>query len=556
MHRPTLLLAAASLSLASLHAAPHTLKFNFEQAKLYPGTTREITVHVPDAPAPDKGYPVMVFQDGVQYGAPGVFDKLIAEKKLPPIVGVFITPGRIPAPDKNSLDRFNRSYEYDNISDTYARFVAEEVLPEVALRAKVKLSDNPDDRGLGGQSSGGICAYNAAFQRPDLFRRVFCGIGTFVNIRGGDSLPKLVRLQEAKPVRVFLVDGSADQNIYAGDWWMANQMMERALVFSGYEVRHDWGDGGHEGKHAGRVFPEAVQWLWEGWPAGLRANPENKSKAPVAALLGDSPWEKVGEGYGFTEGPAVAPDGGIFFSDIPASKIHHLGSDGKLSVFAENTNRANGLMFGPDGRLYACASGAKQVTAYTADGKASVVAEGIEGNDLAVSAKGDIYVTEPSAKKVWLVRKDGAKQVVDEGISRPNGVLFTPDQSQLIVADSAGVYLWIFTVKPDGTLANKQKYHYLHIRDGLTSSSADGMTVDTEGRLYVATSYGIQFLDQAGRVNGMFSTPNDKVSNLVFGGPERDILYATCGDMVFKRRLKAKGVNSFEAPVLPPKPRL
>jgi sugar lactone lactonase YvrE len=112
-------------------------------------------------------------------------------------------------------------------------------------------------------------------------------------------------------------------------------------------------------------------------------------------------------------------------------------------------------------------------------------------------------------------------------------------------------------VLPDGSLTNKQPYFHLHISDGKTDSGADGMAVDSQGRLYVTTHMGLQFCDQAGRVNGIISKPQNKwLSNVVFGGPNLDILFVTCADKVYQRKTKAKGVLSFHAPIFPPAPRL
>jgi gluconolactonase len=531
--------------------------YEFTNSTVFPGTYREYWVYVPPGHDNSRPSPVMIFQDGIQYQAPNVFDNLIARKEIPPLVGIFVMHGRVRASSTNALDRYNRSYEYDGLGDSYARFLLDELLPHIAKEQGLNLSTNGNDRAIAGSSSGGICAFNAAWERPDAFRRVFTSVGTYVGLRGAEGLATLVRKTEAKPIRFFLQDGSNDQNIYAGDWWMENQMMERALVFAGYDVNHAWGDGGHNGKHATAVFPEALRWLWRDYPAEIKANPEGKSKAPVAKLVGDSQWELVGSGYRFTEGPAANAKGEVFFTDIPNSRIHKIALDGTVSVFADDTGRANGLMFGPDGRLYACASGRKQIVAYDESGKSSVITEGIDGNDLAITHGGDLYVTEPPTKQVWLIRKDGTKQVVDKSVPSPNGVILSPDRSLLYVADYSGRFVYSFQVQPDGTLAYGQRYFYLHLVDVSTRSAADGMTVDTNGNLYVATEMGIQFCDQPGRVNGILSKPQPgAVANLCFGGPDFDVLYATCGDKVFKRKLNAKGVRSADAPIKPPKPGL
>src|SRR6202042_3196411 len=131
----------------------------------------------------------------------------------------------------------------DSLGDNYARFLIEELLPEVAK--KYNLSTNGSDHAIAGSSSGAIAAFTAAWERPDAFSRVFSAIGTYVGLRGGERYRTLIRKYGPKPICVFLQDGSNDLNIYGGDWWKANETMERALVFAGYEVRHVWGEGSH-----------------------------------------------------------------------------------------------------------------------------------------------------------------------------------------------------------------------------------------------------------------------------------------------------------------------
>ncbi|MDO7677382.1 MAG: SMP-30/gluconolactonase/LRE family protein, partial [Pirellulales bacterium] len=146
--------------------------------------------------------------------------------------------------------------------------------------------------------------------------------------------------------------------------------------------------------------------------------------------------------------------------------------------------------------------------------------------------------------------------VVDTGLKFSNGICMSPDQSLLYVADSRTHWVWSYSVQPDGTLSNKQRYYHLHVPDNADDSGADGMRVDRDGRLYVATRMGIQICDQAGRVNCIVPTPNGRVSNIAFGGEHFDSLLATCGDKVYIRKLKVKGAPHFLPPVLPATPRL
>jgi sugar lactone lactonase YvrE/enterochelin esterase-like enzyme len=534
------------------------IKGEFDQSKIFPGTTRNYTVYIPQQLDRSRPAPSMTLQDGGGYRAEIVFDNLIHRKDIPPLIGIFVMHGRIKALSTNALDRFNRSYEYDGLGDNYARFLLEELFPFLEERHNFKLSTNPNDRAIGGASSGAICAFTAAWERPDAFRRVFSSIGTYVGLRGGDVYPTLIRKTEPKPIRIFLQDGTNDLNIYGGDWWMANQMMQRALVFAGYDVNHAWGSGAHDGHQSTQVFPDALRWLWRDYPAPVVANAERKSRQPLWQLTSpDEGWQLVSQGHKFTEGPVASQKGELFFTDIPNSRIHKVGLDGNVTTFAENTGGANGLQFGPDGKLYACANGKKQILAYDDRGKATVVAGDIESNDLAISEKGDLYITDPGNKQVWFMPKGGQKRVVDRGIGRPNGVVLSPDQSLLYVADTAGQFVYSFQIQSDGSLANKQRYYHLHLVDGSTQSGADGMTVDALGYLYVTTEMGLQICDQAGRVNAILPKPQKAwLSNAAFAGVDSDELYVTCGDRVFKRKMKVKGVLSANAPIKPPAPRL
>src|SRR5262249_10734283 len=285
------------------------IKFTFDKSKVFPGTTREYWVYVPAQYKPDKPACVFICQDGIRYEAPTVFDNLINKKELPVIIGVFIAPGVVKAADGNTaLDRFNRSFEYDGLGDNYARFLLDELLPDVETRKTadgraIKLSHDGNDRAIAGGSSGAIAAFNAAWERPDAFSRVFSTIGTYVDLRGGMRFPSLIRKYEPKPLRVYLQDGSNDLNIYGGDWWMVNQTMDRALVFAGYEVQHSWGDGGHTGKQATEIFPDAMRWLWKDWPAHVK-NGKSQNATLSDLLIPGEDWQLVSEGYKFTEGPA------------------------------------------------------------------------------------------------------------------------------------------------------------------------------------------------------------------------------------------------------------
>jgi gluconolactonase len=535
-------------------------KYTFDQSKIFPGTTREYWVYVPQQYDPARPACVYVNQDGLQYNAPAVFDQLIAAKEMPVTVGIFVRPGilKSPSPD-TALDRFNRSYEYDGLGDNYARFLTEEFLPYVEREQKLNLSHDGNDRCIAGSSSGAIAAFTAAWERPDQFSRVFSCIGTFVALRGGNEYRAIIRKIEPKPIRVYLEDGSADHNIYGGDWWMANQEMERALTFAGYEVNHWWGVGPHSQKEADVIFPDAIRWLWKDWPTPVKTGLGSERLQEV--LIPGEGWKLVTEGMQRSDGPTANAKGELFFNEPGAGKTWKIGSDGKASIFLDDSKKAGGQAFGPDGKLYAVIGGSQQVVAYDEAGKSSVIADGIHGNDLCVRHDGAIYVTESAqvgsdVSKVWFISPRGEKKVVDEGVKFANGVTLSPDQSLLYVADYHSHWVYSYQVQPDGTLAYKQKYFHLHQPDTGDDSGADGMRVDRDGRLWVATRLGLQVCDQAGRVNCIIPTPNGKVTNLSFGGENFDTVYATCGDKIYMRKLKVKGISPSESPFKPAAPKL
>jgi enterochelin esterase-like enzyme len=252
-------------------------KYTWNDSKIYPGTTRNYWVYVPAQYDGSTPACLWVCQDGIQYNAPVVFDNLIHKKQMPVTIGLFISPGDVPlkegeAPRKRADGRpagaKNRSVEYDTLSDTYARFLVEEMIPE--LKKNYKITDDPEGRAIGGGSSGGICAFTVAWERPDQFRKVFTTIGSFTDIRGGNKYPEIVSKSEKKPIRIYQQDGANDLNNQFGSWPEANKAMAAALKEKGYDHQFVFGEGVHSAKHGTMLFPDAMRWLWRDWP-GVQA---------------------------------------------------------------------------------------------------------------------------------------------------------------------------------------------------------------------------------------------------------------------------------------------
>ncbi|HEU4752190.1 MAG TPA: alpha/beta hydrolase-fold protein, partial [Armatimonadota bacterium] len=240
-------------------------------------TVRKYWIYVPSQYDPAKPACVLVFQDGQRATNPNgvlrvqnVMDNLIHRKEMPVTIGIFITPGQRGDEYPESIgfgNPNNRSVEYDSLGDAYARFLVEEMLPEVGK--KYNLTRDPEGRAIGGASSGAICAFTVAWERPDAFRKVISLIGSFTDIRGGHVYPELVRKSEKKPIRIFIQDGVNDNrnpNNPNRDWHLQNQAMVAALKEKGYDMTYVFGEGGHSDNHGGAILPDIMRWLWRDYP--------------------------------------------------------------------------------------------------------------------------------------------------------------------------------------------------------------------------------------------------------------------------------------------------
>jgi len=246
-------------------------------SKIIENTVRKYWVHVPAQYDASEPACVLVFQDGARainpdgvIRVPQVLDNLIAKKQIPVTIGIFITPGQrgdVFPDDIGTGNPDNRDREYDVLDDKYARFIVEEMLPEVGK--KYNLTNDPRGRAIGGSSSGGICAFTVAWHKPDEFRNVVSFIGSFTNIHGGHVYPELVRQTPKKHIRIFLQDGVNDlrsPNNLERDWHIPNQKMVAAFQEQGYDMAHVFGAGGHSDDHGGAMLPEMLRWIWRDYP--------------------------------------------------------------------------------------------------------------------------------------------------------------------------------------------------------------------------------------------------------------------------------------------------
>src|SRR5580765_1049421 len=534
-------------------------RFQFTNSTVFPGTVGEGAVYIQVQYDPAKPAALMVFQDGLGYMStngswrvPLVFDNLIAAKEMPVTIAIFLNPGM-------RGDQSNRSFEYDSLGDAYATFLIKEVIPFVTNKYSLALTSDPEMRAVCGSSSGGICSFTVAWERPDQFRKVLSTIGSFTNIRGGHNYPALIRKTERKPIRVFLQDGSNDLNNLHGDWPLANQQMASALRFMGYDYKFVLGDGSHNGKHGGSILPDALRWLWresEPLPAPLTKDNLKGDDALVKILPPDAGWELVMDGLGFTDAACSDAEGNFYFSDLRAAKLYKVGADGKASVWFEGNPKISGMKFGADGRLYGASQGTlggardekKTIVAIEPESKkVTVIATDVTPNDLVVSKGGWIYFTDTGAGQVIMCPTQTEKlprpRVAAGGINKPNGIGLSPDGKFLIVSEYGGTNAWSFMVNADGSLSAGERYMELRAPVNRPDSGGDGMAMDQEGRPFITSFVGIQMFDATGRLGGVISKPSEKACvSLAFAGPDRSWLYACASDKVFRRRTLTKGV--------------
>ena len=530
-------------------------------SKIYPGTVRDYWIYVPAQYKPEGPAATMVFQDGATFvnetGAfrtTIVFDNLIHKGDLPVIIGVFINPGVVQHAGPQTQGRFNRSYEYDAVGDRYPRFLMEEILPEVARHYTI--SKDPNDYAIAGSSSGGIAAFNAAWNRPDVFHRVVSFIGSYTNLRGGDTLAARIRKTEPKPLRVFLQDGRNDLDIYSGSWFLGNEEVFSALQYAGYESTFVIGTEGHNAKHGASILPDALRWVWKDYPKPVTKPEAVNDRGVYAILEPGKDWELLGQGYQLTADSAVDKDGSVYFTDARSNRILKIDPAGKITAWKEGSGGAHGIMFGPDGRLYAGQHERKRIVAYTPDGKESVVTEGVQTHHFVVTERNEVYFADAPNHRVWFLDAAGNKRVVLGDIDWPRGVRVSTDQSLLVVNDPHTKWVWSFQIQRDGSLVSGQPFYRLETADDSSESEAGGMTFDTEGFLYVATRLGVQVCDQPGRVLAIINPPRSAgVSDVFFGGPNLQWLYVTDGDNVYRRPVKRRGAVAWN-PVKPPQPRL
>jgi enterochelin esterase family protein len=533
------------------------------ESTIFPGTIRDWSIYVPAQYKADQPAALMVFQDGEgmrnltgRWRVPIVFDNLIARGDMPPTIAVFINPGHDKSKPRQNGKHSNRGFEYDSLGDRYVRFLVEEIIPEVKKRYAI--SDDPEMHAIGGSSSGAICAFTAAWERPNYFRKVYSSVGSFTNLRGGDVYPSLVRKTEPKPIRVYMADTSGDVDNAFGSWPWANQQMASALKYMGYDTRFDWAEGyAHNADFGGAKFPEAMKWLWrkEAHQPVLDTRGDLGGDLTLLNLLipGES-WELVAGDLGFADALCADKEGNLYFCDMKAPAVYRIRAvDGTKSELVKES--VSGLEFSPDGSLlYACQGAKNRVISINAkSGEVKVIAEGVKPNDLAVTRDGMILITETGAKQVTRINpQTGEVSAVDTGITKPNGIALSNDGGTLAVSDYGGTHTWTFRVNAGAALDAKMptmpmrlpidpkgEFRFNEPPPYVQASKGDGLAVDKVGRYYVTSELGVQIFDPTGRPCGVLTKKDadQPLTSCILAGSDHSTLYIAHGKSIYRRKL-------------------
>ena len=499
------------------------IKFVMNESLRYPGTEREVLVYVPQQYRDTAPACLLVCMDGILYDATTVLDNLIASGEMPVTIGVFINPGVVYDEDRNVV-RYNRCKEFDSTDDNWAQFIEQEVLPQVrALKTKdgqaINISSDPNDCAITGASSGGIAAFTAAWNRPDMFSRVYTTVGTFVAMRGGHEYPAIVRKTEPKPLRIYMQDGWYDVwNPIFGEWFEYNLLMESAFNFAGYEAFHVWNRGNHSIKYGTLAFPDAMRWLWKGYPA--RVNKGTSNNGMLQAILDPAyDWISLPISNAIDGDIYPTADGKIVFAS--GNKVCQLDADGQLQVVS--TLKSGERLMGEGLSL-------RSNTLYKNGQK---VAEGLRACLSVQELAGGKYVALCDAS----VKSNDIVSVLSEGT---RALAVAPDYRFCVSVQENTHHLISTIMDKKGHMLYSEPFYFLHDLSNGTLASAGNMAFDTHGNLYVATPMGVQVADHNGRVRAILSLPAGGVDALAFSG---NYLYVRCGEKIFVRKMKAIGHN-------------
>ena len=497
------------------------LKFSLNDLHIYPGTEREILVYVPQQYTGDVPACLLVCMDGILYDATTVMDNLIASGEMPVTIGVFVNPGVV-YDEGGEVVRYNRCKEFDSTDDLFVQFLEQEVLAKVegmrTLSGKtIMLSNDANDRAITGASSGGIAAFTAAWNRPDLFSRVYTTVGTFVAMRGGHEYPAIVRKTEPKPLRIYMQDGWYDVwNPIFGEWFEYNLLMESAFNFAGYEVFHKWDRGNHSIKYGTLAFPDAMRWLWKGYPAKVQKGWSNNGMLQDI-LDPATDWQEIPLPIDIeSELYATADSSVVFASRAHIYKVSHAHTCTHVGVLKAGERLLGDGLTARGSSLYK--EGVKVVEGLSG---LQAVQELADGKYLALCDS-----KAKSRDNVWVLH------------AGTRALAIAPDYRFCVTAEQNTHHLISTIISQQGEMKYSEPFYYLHDLSNGVSQATGNMAFDTKGNLYVATEMGVQVADHNGRVRAILSLPAGAVKSLAFSG---NYLYVVCGNKLFVRKMKAEG---------------
>ncbi|MDE2126915.1 MAG: gluconolactonase [Armatimonadetes bacterium] len=530
----------------------------FTSKTVFPGTVRDCWVYVPAEYDGKTPACLMVFQDGgwfadtnSSFRVPVVCDNLIYHHQMPVTIVVMVNPGVVPAANSHALARYNRSLEYDSMSGRYVRFLNEELLP--ALIGKYHISSDPSDRAIGGISSGGSCAFTAAWERPDCFRRVLSFVGSFTDLRGADRYPSLIRKSAPRPIRVFMQDATHDLDIYPGSWYLNAQSIADALRYSGYAVKFVVGSGGHDGIQGGAIMPDALRWLWRGYPDAVRAA-ATSPQHDTDALMPRRAWSRVSSA-GFAAGAvASAPDGSLYLA-VRSGGIERFNPQGKPAGWLVRAGNYTALACKADGVVVGALN--RSIVEIDGNGNRRTVARGFTAGGLVANHAGDIYASDPGHATIWLIPEHGHATAAVKGANEAGALALSPDQTLLLAASrSPGRYIWSYQIGQEGQLHFGQPYFDLFVRHDHPEDTVSALTTLTDGELVATTPAGLDLFDQAGRTTGVVPLPARKgAAGAAFCGGNGQTLVAVAADgAVYIWPTQIAGAMPFATPSEPAAP--
>jgi sugar lactone lactonase YvrE len=329
--------------------------------------------------------------------------------------------------------------------------------------------------------------------------------------------------------------------------------MYEALQYSGYDAKLEMGTEGHNMKQGGAIMPDALRWLWRGYPEPIRVKEPSQMKEEgwdprakvYSAVWADKPWEQVGGDYGEVVSPTGDELGDVFFADAKADRIYKADGDGKVSIFKERAGGVRVLRDGPGSVLYGYQAEHHQIVAYARGSEQRVVARGVDVTDMAVTIKSVIYFTDAAHKTIGYVDGTGKVHVVYQGgeIAVPTGIALSGDQAMLVVSDAQSRFSWSFQIAKDGSLVNGEPFYRLEAPEAGWNSGVKAVVEDSIGQVYFATPIGVQMCEANGRMAAVFNSPEHRgVSSVVFAGKKMDWMYVAESGRLFRRPVKVAGV--------------